>query len=121
MLGDRLPCEFLKHLKVLCSDLTPLYEVTLLDALPDAARTAAILQSTPEEILPLRLSMLLKTSGLPQPMSRLPRSTLVASKQLLCGTFALSIRDMARKLSVALLRLGSSSSTSGNSKAWGRQ
>ena len=50
MLGDRLPCEFLKHLKVLCSDLTPLYEVTLLDALPDAARTAAILQSTPEEI-----------------------------------------------------------------------
>ena len=49
-LGDRLPCEFLKHLKALCSDLTPLYEVTLLDALPDDARAAAILQSTPEEM-----------------------------------------------------------------------
>ena len=41
-LGDKLPTEFLDHLEALLPDVRVLFEVILLDALPDNARVAAL-------------------------------------------------------------------------------
>ena len=46
-LGDRLPTEYLDHLESLIPDIKVLFEVYLLDALPDNARVAALQHSDP--------------------------------------------------------------------------
>ena len=44
-LGDRLPSEWMEHLQSLLPDISALYEVKLLDALPNNARDAALQQT----------------------------------------------------------------------------
>ena len=47
-LGDKLPSEFLDHVKGLLPDVRTFYEVALLDALPPNARVAALQHSSVE-------------------------------------------------------------------------